>query len=125
MIKLAQAKFLVAFFLIALLAVAMGMFLPWWSIALAAFTVGLAIPQKSWPAFFCGFLALLFCWGFMAWRLSSANGHILARRISTLILKHDDPKGLIFLTAAIGALIGGLSTLTGCQIRNAFKRNKR
>lgn len=125
MIRLAQAKFIVAFFLIALLSVAMGMYLPWWSIAVAAFVVGLAIPQKSLPAFLCGFLALFVCWGGMAWRLSSGNEHILAHRISALIIKRDSPQLLMLLTALIGALIGGMSTLTGSLIRKALRGNRR
>lgn len=125
MIRLAQAKFIVAFFLIALLSVAMGMYLPWWSIAVAAFVVGLAIPQKSLPAFLCGFLALFVCWGGMAWRLSSGNEHILAHRISALIIKRDSPQLLMLLTALIGALIGGMATLTGSLIRKALRGNRR
>jgi hypothetical protein len=125
MIKLTQAKFLVAFMLIGLLSVAMGMYFPWWSIAVAAFVVGLAIPQKSLPAFLCGFLALFVCWGGMALRLSSGNEHILAHRISALIIKRDSPQLLMLLAAVIGALIGGMATLTGSLIRKAMKGSGR
>ncbi len=125
MIKLTQAKFIVAFLLNITLSIAAGLYFPWWSVAVAAFVVGLAIPQKSLPAFLCGFLALFVCWGGMAWRLSSGNEHILAHRISQLMIKRDSPELLILLTGLIGALIGGFSTLTGCLIRKALKGNRR
>lgn len=125
MIKLTQAKFIVALLLNVTLSIAAGLYFPWWSVALAAFVVGLAIPQKSLPAFLCGFLALFVCWAGMAWRLSSGNEHILAHRISQLMIKRDSPELLIVLTGLIGALIGGFSTLTGCLIRKAAKGNRR
>jgi hypothetical protein len=40
-------RFILALFLTALLAIALGTFLPWWTIAIAAFSVALAVPVKA------------------------------------------------------------------------------
>lgn len=106
-------KFLISILLTALLAYALGLYLPWWSIAIAAFTIGVLIRQKPMWAFVSGFAALFLLWGLMSWIMSSNNDHILAQRMSMVVLKTASPVMLILLTALIGSLIGGLAALSG------------
>jgi hypothetical protein len=110
-------KFITSVILTALLSIAACLFLPWWSIAIAAFLVSAIVPQKPAVAFAAGFTALLFTWGTLAWYLSSSNGHLLAHKISMLILKMDNPFVLITATSLIGALVGGFAALTGSFVR--------
>ncbi len=114
-------KFIVSLFLIALISFAAGLYLPWWSIAIAAFLVSLLIYQKPSVAFITGFAALFILWGGLAWFKSLANDHILAHRIAMLILKSDSPGTLIFITTLIGAITAGLAALTGSLIRRLKK----
>ena len=110
-------KFTVSLLLIALLSFAACLFLPWWSIALAAFLVAAIIPQRPVHSFLAGFFALFLLWFALSYFISTNNAHILAHRASLLILKIDNPLLLILATALIGALIAGLAALTASFIR--------
>jgi len=110
-------KFLVSIILIALLSLSACLYLPWWSIAIVAFIVAAAIPQQPFKAFLAGFIALFLLWGALTWFISSNNDHILAHKISLLILKSDSPGMLVLITALIGALVAGLAALSGSFVR--------
>ena len=106
-------KFIISILLIALLSVAVCLYLPWWGIAIVAFVVPIAIPQKPLPAFLAGFIALFLLWGSLSYYISSSNEHLLAQKVSLVILKTDSPMMLVLITALIGALVAGLAALAG------------
>ena len=110
-------KMLVSIVLIALLSVAACLYLPWWVIAVVAFIVAAAIPQQPGRSFLTGFIALFLLWGSLSWYLSNNNEHILAHKISVLMLKMDSPALLIFVTALIGSLVAGFAALAGSYVR--------
>ena len=110
-------KFFFSFILTILLSFAACLFLPWWSIAIAAFVVAALIPQKPFKAFLTGFIALFLLWGGLSFWMSNNNDHVLAHKISQLILKMDNPILLILVTALIGALVAGLAALAGSYLR--------
>jgi len=113
-------KFLASTTSIALLAFSLGLFLPWWSVAIAAFIVPIFIPLTPWKDFLSGFLALFFFWGIMTYIISFRNGFLFTHKISLLILKADNPTILIILTAFIGALVAGFASLSGSLTKRAF-----
>jgi hypothetical protein len=110
-------KFTLSLILTALLSFVACLFLPWWSIAIAAFAVAALIPQNPGKSFLTGFTALLLLWGGLSFWISNNNGHLLAHKVSMLILKMDNPFVLIFATAIIGALVAGLAALSGSFLR--------
>lgn len=110
-------KFIVSIVLIALLSVAACLYLPWWSIAVVAFLVAALIPQNPGKSFLTGFIALFLLWGSLAWFLSSNNDHILAHKVSLLMLKMDSPTVLVVVTALIGSLVAGTAALAGSYLR--------
>lgn len=110
-------KFIVTIVLIALLGVAACLYLPWWSIAVIAFLVSALIPQHPGKAFLAGFIALFLLWGALSWFLSSNNNHILAHKVSLLILKMDSPGILIAATAFIGGLVAAFASMAGSYLR--------
>ena len=112
-------KFFISFILTILLSFAACLFLPWWSIAMAAFVVAALIPQKPGKAFLTGFIALFLLWGGLSYWLSNNNDHILAHKVSQLILKMDNPYLLILATALIGALVAGFAALAGSYLRKS------
>jgi hypothetical protein len=112
-------KFIISLLLTALLSFAACLFLPWWSIAIAAFVVAALIPQKPLKAFATGFAALFLLWGGLSFWISNNNEHLLAHKVSILILKIDNPFALIFATALIGALVAGLAALSGSYLRKS------
>lgn len=110
-------KFLISILLTALLSIAACLYLPWWVIAVVAFIVAIAVPQKPMLAFTAGFIALFAGWGLLSWYISSNNNHLLAHKISLLIIKTDSPFLLILITAFIGALVAGFGALSGSFLR--------
>ena len=106
-------KFLTAILTTAILAFAAGLFLPWWSVAIAAFVVALVMKQSSWKSALAGFLGGLLLWGGLAAYISLSNEHILAKRVSLLILKVENPWMLVLASGLVGALVSGLAALAG------------
>jgi hypothetical protein len=110
-------RFLITIFIIGLLAFAAGLFFPWWSIAPVAFLVVLLMPQRPGMAFLAGFLAIFLLWGIMALCLSQANHHILAQRLSPVILKMNSSLLLIIATGLIGGIVAGFAALSASLLR--------
>jgi hypothetical protein len=110
-------KFIFSILLTALLAFALGLYLPWWSLALAAFLVAALITLKPGWAFLAGFLSVFLLWALMAWIMSSGNDHILAHRVSQVIIKQDSPGTLVLVTGLVGGLVGGFAALSGRYLR--------
>jgi hypothetical protein len=110
-------KFLVSLLLIMLLSFAAGLYLPWWTIAITSFLVVALIPQRPGAAFLCGFTAIFLLWAALSFWLSFQNNHILAHKISLLILSIDNPLLLILVTALIGALVAGFAAITASFAR--------
>lgn len=110
-------KFSVSLLLTAVLSFSLCLVLPWWSIAIAAFLVALLIPQKPLKSFACAFAAVLLLWTGLSFWLSVNNGHILAKKISLLILNVENPLVLILITGLIGGLVAGFASLTGSLLR--------
>lgn len=109
-------KFVVSIILIAILSYALCLFLPWWSIAIAAFVVALFVKQRPFPSFLSGFVALFLLWGAMSWIINQANDSILSDRVSLLVLKSESPLMLILLTAFVGAVVAGFAAISGSYL---------
>lgn len=110
-------KFIVSILLIALLSFAACLYFPWWSIAVVAFLVCAVIPQSAAMSFLTGFLALFILWGTLSFWISSSNEHVLAHKVSLVILKMDNPYLLMLATAFIGGIVAGLAAATASFIR--------
>ncbi len=114
-------KFIVSIVLMAFLSFTAGLYFPWWSIAIVCFLVSVFIHQKAGMAFLAGFLALFLLWGGLSVWISYNNNHILAHRVSQLIVKKDDPYLLMLVTGLIGAIVGGLAAISGSYTRKIRK----
>ncbi len=111
-------KFIISFFLTALLSFALGLYLDWWSIAIAAFIVAVVIPQKPVVAWVCGFLALFILWGSLAFWKSHVNGDLLAAKIANVLPMGGSVLILKIVTAFVGALIASFAALSGSFLRD-------
>ena len=117
-------KFIATTLLIALLSFIGGLFLPWWTIAVAGFIVSALIPQQPLTAFFAGFLALFLLWGGMALVIDLANGSILSTRVAGILPLHDASWALILVTGLVGALVGGGGSLTAAYLQKRKPKAK-
>jgi hypothetical protein len=112
-------KFIVSLILIAFLSFTACLWMPWWSITVVAFLVSLLIPQRPGKAFLCGFVALFLLWGGLSFWLDMGNDHLLAHRVSPIIIKIDSPYLLILASAVVGGLVAGFAAMCGSFIRAA------
>lgn len=110
-------KFLVSILLIALLSFALGLYLPWWSLAMVAFIVAALIHQRAGKAFLSGFLGLFLLWGILAFVIDQGNQHVLSHKVAALLPLGGSSLVLILVTALIGGLVAGLAAMAGSYVR--------
>ncbi len=130
-------RFLLRFLLILGLSFAAQLFMPFWSVAVVAFLVGLALSQrrkkrlygKDTPparAFLAGFLAIFLLWGIAAFWFDARNGSQLSVDIFTLLFQSPDllpmpAMVMVLLTAMLGGLLSGCSAMTGNLLGEAIR----
>ena len=110
-------KFFVSILLTALLALALGFYLSWWSVAVAAFVVAAFVRQRPGMAWLSGFLGIFLLWGGLALWIDMENQQILSKRIAQLLILGGSSIALILVTAFIGSLVGGMAALTASYMR--------
>jgi hypothetical protein len=109
-------RLLLSILLIALLSFIAGMFLPWWSIALVAFLVGVLVPLRLWKSFLAGFLGIFLLWFVVALWLDLGNEQLLSQKIAEL-MHVPGSFLLVLITALVGGLVGGFASLSGSSLR--------
>ena len=105
------------FILIVILSYLGGLFLSWWSVAIAGFLVAVLIPLPPLRSFLNGFVAVFLLWLAIAFLMDVRNDHILANRMIELILKVKNPMLIGVASAMIGGLTAGLGSLSGSYLR--------
>ena len=118
-------NFIISVFIIVILTGILQMWLPWWSIAFAAFVIGLLIEQNSVIAFASGFISIFLLWTVYACLLSHANNDILAKKIATLIPLHGNVLLLLLLSGFLAGLVSGFASLSGHLLANMFGAKSR
>lgn len=117
-------KFTLLVIAIALSSYLAEMIFPWWSAALCAFIVTALFPTRGLKAFLGGFLGVGLLWLFGALLFSIQTDFILTEKVATL-MQVGNSGILILITALVGALAGGLSALSGNQLRHLLKAGRR
>lgn len=115
-------KLIVAILLTALLTFIGGLYMQWWSLAIAAFVVGILVHQRPGKAFLAGFLGVFLLWAALAFWIDTKNNGILSKKIATLLPLGGSTFALILVTSLIGALIGGMGAITGSFLRSSSKQ---
>lgn len=110
-------KFFISLLAIAVLSLVVGLYAPWWSIAVVAFLVSLCISQKPGSSFLSGFMGIFLLWLILALLINAANGSILANRIGGMLGVGPNPVLLAFITALVGGLVAGFAALTASYMR--------
>jgi hypothetical protein len=110
-------KFVIQFFAILASAFIVQLFLPWYSLAVAAFVMGYVFKSKA--NFLAGFLAIAILWFLKAWWADAHTASDLSGRVA-MILMVKSKLILMLVTALIGGLVGGFATLTGAILK--YKR---
>ena len=110
-------KFIGSLLITTLLCCVLGLFFPWWTIAVAGFASGIFIAMTPWKSFLAGFFGVFLFWGGLAFWIDLKNDHILSSKIAEVFPLRGNYFLLLLLTALIGALVGGFSALTASLLR--------
>ena len=112
-------RFLLGILLTVILAFLFGLWLPWWSIAVASFAIAVFMRQASMKSFLVGFISVFILWGLLAWWIDIKNQSILSKKIASVLPLGGSSFLLILVTALIGALVAGCAALSGSFLRSA------
>jgi hypothetical protein len=112
-------KIPVSILLSAIACFAIGIYaaLPWWSFVITNFIIALAIPQKPLVSFLTGALGVGAIWAGLAVGMDMANNHILSTKVAQILPLNGSYVLLIVITALIGFILGGMSSLTAAYLR--------
>ena len=98
------------------LALLLSLFLPWWSVMIAALATALFMPLKKTAVFFVPFIAILLFWAVYSFILSSGNDYTLAKRIAVLLPLGGNAYLLMLVTGVVGGLAAGIAAVFGKQL---------
>ena len=107
-------KFLIQFVATLFSAHLLALFMPWYSIALAAFVMGFLL--KSNANFLAGFAAIATLWLFNVLLIDAGSSSDLSERVAKLLMVKYETV-LFIVMAVIGGLVGGFAALTGSLLR--------
>lgn len=112
-------KFILSIFLVALVTYAIGIYgsLPWWSFVVTNLIIAVALPIKPAQSFIAGAMGVGALWAGLAFGIDLANNHILSTKVAQILPLGGSYIALIIITAFVGALLGGLASLTGSFVR--------
>jgi hypothetical protein len=112
-------KFILSIVLVALVTYAIGIYgnLPWWSFVVTNLIIAIALPNKPLHSFIAGALGVGALWAGLAFGIDLANNHILSTKVAQILPLGGSYIALIIVTAFVGALLGGLASLTGSFVR--------
>ena len=114
-------KLLTAIVLTGLLAFIGGLYLPWWSIAIASFLIALLIHQKGGKAFISGFTGVFLLWTGLSWWIDTKNEGVLSGKIASILPLGGNSILLILITAVVGGLVAGMAAMRGSYLRASGK----
>ncbi|MEN9319186.1 MAG: hypothetical protein RIQ51_1499 [Bacteroidota bacterium] len=112
-------KFILSILLVGLVTYAIGIYgtLPWWSFVVTNLIIAIALPIKPLQSFIAGALGVGALWAGLAFGIDLANNHILSTKVAQILPLGGSYIALIIVTAFVGALLGGLASLTGSFVR--------
>jgi len=110
-------KYILSIIVTGLVAFVIGLYMPWWGIAIAAFLVSAAIPQKPAFSFLSGFLGVFLLWEVLAWWIDNKNNGILSQKIASVLPLGGSSVLLIVITSVIGGIVAGFAALAGTYMR--------
>ena len=97
--------------------------IPWWSIILIPFILGLIFEDNFLSHFLSSFIGTSVAWLFLMLSFDLETQSVLSDKIID-ILEISSVNFLIISTSVIGGIVSGLGSLTGVSLRNIFVKKK-
>ena len=96
----------------------------WWIIIPIALLSSFVFRLKFWLSALYGLLGGFILWGLVAFYIDLENGHILSSKIS-ILFGNIGSMSLIFITAFIGGIVSGISSMAGSSLRSVLNFPKK
>lgn len=110
-------KFFLSILITGILSFIVGLYAPWWSLAIVAFFISLLIPKRPLSSFISGFVGVFFMWWIVASFINARNNNIMANKIGEMFGIGHNPLMLLLITAFVGGLVAGFAALTASYLR--------
>ncbi len=110
--------------LTAALTVLVQMFLPWWSVAIAAFAAEQIGRNRPTWSFYAGFYGVAIVWVIYAFVIDYRNSHLLSHRMVKMFMLPDSPVLMLILAGLIGGVTAGLAALSGNYFKVFYQKNE-
>lgn len=107
---------MILFLAIAFVSLLLQLFLPWWSLAIAAFACSFFLGKRAAASFSAGLLGCGLVWLLMALYVHFTKGDIMTDRIAMLL---NLPSSWILFASVflISGIVGGLAALSGYYLK--------
>lgn len=118
-------RFILTLVIIIIAVAGAQLYFPWWSMVIACYVIGGLSGMRAWGSFISAFLAVFLLWGGYALYLSQDS--TLPMKMASVFNNLDATFGesstyvLVLATALMGALLGGMASMTGSLGRNMFR----
>ncbi len=120
--------FIIKVITIAVLSFLLTLFLPWYTPFIVCFITGLILSNKPGNNFLAGLLGVGLFWLGAALYLDISNAHLLSGKVANLFsesLKTEITGAvLLMITAFLGGLLGGLSSMAGAMLMDDGSRGR-
>ncbi|MBK7762284.1 MAG: hypothetical protein IPI46_02795 [Bacteroidetes bacterium] len=101
-------KLVITLFLIAIISSILQSFMPWWSLTIPCFILGLIAKLKPLRSFVAGFIGIALSWTIMILIRDYPNQHLLSKKLATLFPFEGNHILFIMFCVLIGGMVGGL-----------------
>ena len=98
-------------------------FFPWWLIIFIPFILGLVFDDNYISHFLSSFIGVSVSWFFLLLGMEYQTEAILSSKIIQ-ILNINSTNSLIIISAVIGGIVSGLSSITALSLVNIFRKKK-
>ena len=117
-------RFIIQLIVVVILSYASQWVLPWWGVMVGAGLATIFVYNKGFSSFLAGFIGVGGLWFVLAYLINEANHSVLGTRVAELFQLSSGMQ-IVLITALLGAILGGLSGLTGNYFIAIFKRAKK
>ena len=117
-------KWILQILLVMVLAFTMELFLPWWSVAVAAALSAVMLGGNAYRSTLAGLLGVFLLWYFGALAIQAESGSDLAARVGLLLPGKPGAGGVAFITGCVGGLVGAFSAACGEALRRLIQPDR-
>ena len=92
------------------------LFLPWWSLAIVAFLIGISTDLNKFKIFLSGLVGSALVWGLYAFYIHTSSEALLSNKMAA-IFGLSQAWALVLISATVAGIVGGMAALSGKSLK--------